>query len=85
MGDYVPVWVAFNQSKQVMSLVSFTGIVSSDGMRLASEDGTTFVLLLFPRTWVMPGIDDKILAICHDIIASGRPGRIVDKAEFDQL
>lgn len=64
-----------------MSLISFTGAPSSDGMR-ASEDGTAFVLLLLPRAWVMLGINDRMLASCGNLIASGWPGVIVDKAEF---
>lgn len=84
LGDYVPAWIAFNQSNKEMSLISFTGTPSSDGLRLASEDGTAFILLLLPRTWVMPGIDDRMLAICDNLIASGWSGMIVDKAGFDQ-
>lgn len=50
LDDSVPGLVASNQSNQIMSLMSFTEALSSDGMR-ASEDGTAFVLVLLPRTW----------------------------------
>lgn len=75
LGEYIAAWVKFDPSQQAMSFISFPGARISDKMGLTSEDGIAFVLLLLPRTWVIPGIGDKFLPICNDLISSRRPGR----------
>lgn len=55
LGKYIPVWVTFDPSQHATAFISFPGGSLSNKMRLTSEDGIAFVLLLLPRTWIILG------------------------------